>query len=629
MSTETLESVAEPEAPATPPARLFGSPREATLLAALLLALATLSLYEHSLQNGFVSYDDPDYVTANPVVRQGLSWAGIRWAFMAVHASNWHPLTWIAHMAVVQLFGVNPIGHHLVSVLFHTLNVVLLFLLLRKATGYIARSAVVAGLFAAFPLNVENIAWAAELKSLLCTTFVLLAIWAYGWYARRPELRRYLAVFVLFALALMAKPLAITLPFALLLLDYWPLGRFEIPAAPGTPAFGRQFLKLVAEKIPLLLLSACSALLTLHAQQYSGSVVSTDSYPLQWRIKNVFYSYVLYIVKGLWPLRLAVFYPYPGDSLKLWQAVAAAIVLLATTLLVWRFRRHKFLLAGWLWYLGTMVPMIGIVQAGHQEIADRYAYLPFIGLFVIAVWLASELAARVRLSRPALAAIAVAVLAGYASASYVQIGYWRNNLTLFSHAAQVTTGNAFAEENIGDAFAGIGRLDVAAEHYQTAARFLPRWSKAHYNLAVMLQGQHRFDEAAREYQLALAYETDPDEAWRAHINLGAAFVQLDRLPDAISEFTAALGVKPGDGLSLTNRGLVEYSQGKLDAAREDFYQASQHAPTPQSYFWLGRVQEDQGAMQAAADSYQAALRMAPNLNDAQSRLDALRQKLQR
>jgi tetratricopeptide (TPR) repeat protein len=480
-------------------------------------------------------------------------------------------------------------------------------------------------------LNVENVAWAAELKSLLCTTFVLLALWAYGWYARRPEIRRYLAVVVLFALALMAKPLAITLPFALLLVDYWPLGRFDIPAADaaGAPPFGGRFLKLAVEKIPLLLLSACSALLTLHAQRYSGSVVSTDSYPLQWRIKNVFYSYLLYILKGFWPLRLSVFYPYPGDSLKLWQAAAAATALLAITALVWRFRRHKYLLAGWLWYLGTMVPMIGVVQAGHQEIADRYAYVPFLGLFVIAVWLVSEVAARISLPRPALAAIALLVLAGYASASYVQIGYWRNNYTLFSHAAEVTTGNAFAEENVGDAFADMGRPDAAMQHYEAAARFLPRWSKAHYNLAVVMQGQHRFDEAAREYQLALAYETDPDEAWRAHNNLGAVFAQMNRLPDAISEFTAALRIKPGDSLSLTNRGLVEYSQGKLDAAREDFSQAVQHAPTPQTYFWLGRVQEDQGAMQAAADAYQAALRMAPDLSDAQSRLDAVQKKLQR
>jgi protein O-mannosyl-transferase len=630
MSPETLASVAEPEAPAASPVRLFRSRREATLLAALLLVLATLALYQRSLHNGFVNYDDPTYVTSNPHVLQGLSWSNIAWAFRSNVAGHWHPLTVISHMADVQLFGTNPAGHHLSSLFLHALNVALLFFLLRQATGYVARSAVVAGLFAACPLNVEAVAWISGRKAVLCTTFLLLALFAYGRYVRRPSVGRYMTLMLLFALGLMAEAMLITLPVVLLLADYWPLRRFESgPDAPEA-AFGHDLLKLVTEKIPLFLIAVASAVTTLYAARRGGAVTPLSLFPLRLRIENAIYSYLVYVWKGVWPAHLAAIYPHPGRSLAIWKAVAAGIALLAITAIVFRYREKRYLLAGWLWFLVTMVPVIGIAQAGLQGMADRYAYIPFLGLFVMAVWFVADAAAAIKLPQAATAGVALLVLCGYAWVSYVQIGYWRNSYTLFSHATQVTTGNAVAENNLGLALGNeMGRPDLALPHYEAAVRFMPQWCTAHYDLAVVLQGQHRFDEAAREYQLALAYETDPDEAWRAHNNLGAVFVQLNRLPDAISEFTAALRVNPGDGMSLMNRGLVEYSQGKLDAAREDFSQAVQHAPTPQSYFWLGRVQEDQGSMQAAADAYQAALRMAPDLSDAQSRLDAVRQKLQR
>ncbi|MGA3293064.1 MAG: tetratricopeptide repeat protein [Candidatus Acidiferrales bacterium] len=629
MSSSAVATIEKPAPPTAPKARLFGSPREATLLIALLLALVTLALYEPSLHNGFVSYDDPSYIINNARVHQGLSWDNIRWAFTTTAVDNWHPLTWIAYMADVQLFRSNPLGHHLVNVLLHTLNVVLLFLLLRRATGCVFRSAMVAGLFAVFPLNVENVAWVAELKSVLCVTFVLLALWAYGWYARRPGVGRYLAVAVLFAFALMAKPLAVTLPFALLLVDYWPLNRLAPPTTrtQETTFSWSQFGKLFAEKIPLFLLSAGSALLALYAQRHGGTVVSAESYPLQWRIKNVVYSYLLYILKGLWPSHLSVFYPYPGDSLGWWKVAAAAVVLFAITMAVWSFRQHRYLLSGWLWYLGTMVPMIGIVQVGHQAIADRYAYLPFLGLFVLAVWLVSDLAEKAGVSRVALAVVAFAVLAGYAATSYIQSGYWRDSYALFSHAADVTTGNAFAEENVAESLAGMGRPDLAMQHYETAVRYLPRWSNGHYNFAFALQQEHRFDEAIHEYQLALAYETDADEASAAHGNLGAIFVQRNQLAAALSEFSTAIRITPTNGLAFLNRGLVEYSQGSLDAAANDFSQAVQFMPAPKTYFWLGRALEDKGALGQAASAYETVLRMDPDANDAKVRLNVIRPKL--
>jgi len=373
-------------------------------LAALLLMLATLALYQRSLHNGFVNYDDPDYITENAHVRQGLSWSNIRWAFTATDAYNWHPLTWISHMADVQFFGVKAIGHHLDSALLHTLNVLLLFLLLRFATGYVWRSATVAALFAVFPLNVECVAWAAERKSVLCVAFLFFALLAYGWYALRPGVGRYLAVALLFALALMAKPLAITLPAALLLVDYWPLQRFggHSPDATDAASARAGFLRLVAEKIPLLLLCGGSAFMTVYAQRRGGALASTELFPLALRIKNAVFSYADYLGKGIWPARLAVFYPYP-HGLGLVKVVGAALILSGITVVCWQLRERRYLLTGWLWYLGTMVPMIGIVQVGRQAMADRYAYVPFVGLFVMVVWLAADFAQRSRSLRAAAA----------------------------------------------------------------------------------------------------------------------------------------------------------------------------------------------------------------------------------
>ena len=619
---------AEPTAPSAG-SRLFSSRREATLLAALLLVLATLALYQRSLHNGFVNYDDPDYITDNAYVLHGLSWSNVRWAFTATTAYNWHPLTWISHMADVQLFGVKAIGHHLAGMLLHTLNVVLLFLLLRFATGYVWRSATVAALFAVFPLNVECVAWAAERKSVLCATFLLLALFAYGWYARRPGIARYLAVALLFALALMAKPLAITLPVALLLVDYWPLQRFGGQPSAGAAAVsaGTGFLRLVAEKIPLLLLSAGSGFMTVYAQRRGGALASAELFPLPLRIKNAVFSYAYYLAKGIWPARLAVFYPYP-HSLGLLRVVAAGLILSAITVAVWRFRERRYLLAGWLWYLGTMVPMIGIVQVGRQAMADRYAYIPFVGLFVMVVWLAADFAHRNRVLRVVMPLLALAVLAAYASVSHAQIGYWRSSYRLFSHALNVTTENGVAEDNLGIAYEKeMDEPFMALPHYEAAVRFMPDLPTAHYNLGTALQSQKRLDEAAREYRLTLTYTSNLAEAARAHNNLGVIFMQTNQPAAALSEFSAALRCDPTQVFSLLNRGSIEYRQGNLDAARNDLSQAVQMAPSPAAWFVLGRVLEDQGQLQPAADAYQNCLKLSPDMSDAQAHLDGVLRKL--
>jgi protein O-mannosyl-transferase len=435
---------ADPVVPAVFPEPLR-SPRSQTLLLVFLLVLATLLLYEPSLHNAFVNYDDPGYITQN---------FNVAWALTATVEANWHPLTWISHMADVQFFGLNPAGHHLTSVLLHMLNVVLLFVLLLRATGFVWRSGVVAALFALCPLNVESVAWIAERKSLLSTAFLLLALLAYGWYVRHPGAARYLLVAALFALGLMAKPMIITLPFCLLLADYWPLQRIGAPGLhePGTPVFAGNLFKLTAEKIPLLALSLGSALVTVYAQRGGDALGSTVLLPLRLRINNAIYSYLAYIVKAIWPVNLAVFYPHPENSLKLWKVAAAAAVLLAISGLVWRYReKRRYLLAGWLWYVVALLPVIGIVQVGRQAMADRYVYIPFLGLFVIGVWLAAEWASDLRVSKSFVAAIALITLGGYAYASHIQIGYWRNSYTLFSHALQVTARSGIAEDNFGAA----------------------------------------------------------------------------------------------------------------------------------------------------------------------------------
>lgn len=588
--------------------------RRTVPLVGFLLFLGTLALYYPAIGNGFVNYDDPAYVTSNWQVQQGLTSRSLAWAFTSTAEANWHPLTWISHMLDVQLFGLRPAGHHAQSVLWHAFNVVLLFLLLAKATGFVGRSALVAGLFAVHPLNVESVAWVAERKTVLCTLFVLLALGAYGWYVKEPRASRYLLVALLFALGLMAKPMAITLPFLLLLVDFWPLRRF-----PETP-----LSKLALEKTPLLALSAASAAITLYAQRAGGALGSTELLPLAMRVKNAIYSYLIYMEKAVWPSRLAVFYPHPEGSLALWKVLGAAAVLAAVTVVVWHFRGSRYelryLLVGWLWFLGTLAPVIGIVQVGRQAWADRYAYLPLWGLFVIGVWLLSEAAARISLSRAAQVAIASAVLLGYSVTAHIQIGYWRNSYSLFTRAIQVTSANPIAEANLGSALTEMQRPDLAVAHLERAIQLMPKFSTAHYDLGTLLHRQNELDGAQREYQLALKYGSDEREGAQTHNNLGVLFNQLGRRDEAIAEFTEAIALNPHEQNSLIGRGMIEREEGKLDAALQDFARAAQVVPSPLAFYWQGRVLEDKGQLSAAAEAYRAALKLAPNFGDTQVRL---------
>lgn len=596
------------------------------LILTLLLVAGTAALYAPALRNGFVNFDDTDYVTKNPHVLRGVTWDGMVWAFGTRNeAGNWHPLTWISHMVDVKLYGLHPEGHHFNNVALHISNVLLLFLFLRSATGQTLRSAAVAALFAIHPLNVESVAWVAERKAVLCMFFLFLTLLAYVWYARKPGLARYLPVLLFFALGLMAKIMVIALPFALLLVDYWPLRRLaEVEPQGDAPSFLKTFLKLTLEKIPLFALSAGAGFMTLLVHRQEGTLAA--GMPFSWRLKNVLYSYLAYLGKALWPTRLAVFYPHPENSLAWWTVILCAVALTAITVVVWRFRARRYLLVGWLWYLGTMFPMIGLVQSGRQGMADRYMYLPMIGLFVAVVWFFAEEAEQLRLSTAIVAATFVVLMAPYYVVARTQIGYWKDSYTLFEHTLQVTKNNGMAENNMGAALMELGDRERAEPHFAAAVRLIPSLASAHYNLAVILQRQNRLQDAAQEYAATIATSNDAAELAPAHNNLGILYLMVKNFPAATRELTAAIAVNPNEQNSYIGRGMVEMQTSNFDAAIGDFSTAARMGASPLAYYWLGRSFEAKGESQGAVKAYSAALRLAPGMSDARVRLEALQGK---
>src|SRR5271165_100433 len=444
------------------------SPSRWVLATCILLTAVTLSLYSSVSGYPFTNYDDTDYVTENQQVQAGLRWHTFVWAVTTGEAANWHPLTWISHALDCQLYGLNAGGHHLTSVLWHALNVVLLFLLLMQATGMTVRSAVVAALFAVHPLNVESVAWVAERKNVLSMFFFLLALGAYGCYARRPDWKRYAAVAVLFVLGLASKPMVITLPCVLLLLDYWPLGRVQGWTKPSTtfPVPQTAWVRLIAEKTPLLLLSLASGVVTMIAQQSGHAVVPAGHLPLLVRAQNALYSYAMYVVKLFWPVHLAVLYPHPLDKLTFLQVALSALFLIAVSVFVWRVRiKRPYLVTGWLWFLGTLVPVIGLIQVGAQGMADRYTYLPGIGLFVMLAWRGFEWSEERSADSRIIAAGTVTILVVLCALTFRQIGHWRSSYDLWTHTCAVTESNFVANDKLGDLLLKQGRRE-ALRYYE-------------------------------------------------------------------------------------------------------------------------------------------------------------------
>lgn len=591
----------------------------------VLLAALTFVVYIRALTNPFVNYDDQGYVVENSQVQQGLTLATLRWALTSTDATNWHPLTWLSHAADCQLFGLNPKGHHLTSVLLHVCNVVLLFLLLARVTGSTIRSLLVAALFALHPINVESVAWTAERKTVLCMFFVLLTLGAYGWYALRPRAGRYLAVVALFILALAAKPMAVTLPFALLLLDFWPLGRVSsLPTASEIfPVPRVSFRRLVLEKLPLVLLSAASCAVTLFAQK--AAVATNEHVPLLVRLANASYAYSMYVAKAFWPVGLASFYPYEGYRLPVWTFVLCTLFLIGVTAWTWSKRTRTYFPVGWFWFLGTLVPMIGLVQVGDQAMADRYAYLPLIGIFVMVVWGAADLAEKLRFEVRLLRAAAVMILLALSLLTWRQIGFWRSSRDLWTHALRVTQDNYMAEDYVGSALlvekyeaTGQRHLDEALVHFQNAVRINPNDAISHLNLGADMHEHGRLRAAIEQYQTVLSLTQDPHLVAKCFIDLGAAFQQLGDYAASEQYYHEAQKIEPDNEVILLDLGKL----GMVKRARELADAAAAH-PTPSAYLQLGQLQQAAGMIPEARQSYQTALKLNPKFVDAQKALASI------
>ncbi|HVO58953.1 MAG TPA: tetratricopeptide repeat protein [Dongiaceae bacterium] len=632
-----MSSVSEPTVPlAEPPPSLPAapviaqeSPHQAEdgvrpWLLAIGLAVVTVLAYRPTFSNGFVNYDDPGYVTQNHFVQRGLTLGNLAWAWRATIMANWHPLAWISHMTDVSLFGTHASGHHAMSLAFHVLNVILLFYLLRAATGFTWRSAVVAGLFALHPLNVECVAWISERKSLLCTMFTFLTLFAYGWYARKPGIARYLLVFVLFGLGLASKPMIVTLPFALLLIDYWPLNRLPVPDADNLSEFFHSARKLALEKVPLLLPVAASCYITVFSQAKTNTVASSSVLSLGARLANALWSYLLYVLKAIWPVDLIIFYPHSQNLIAWWKPVLGLAFLIGGSVISWRFRSSRYLPVGWLWYLGCLVPVIGIVQVGRQALADRYAYTPLIGLFVIAVWWLSENSAHFPQRRELLPAVSLTALIFFSVLTWRQTAFWKDSFTLFSHAIQVTPVNFIAENNLGEYYMQNGRIDLAYDYLYRATQERPTFGLVHYNLGITLVKMGRMEEAKREFALAVRYAQEIPEAAMAQHNLGVVLLEQGQLQAAKDEFSEALRLEPGRQSSLLARSMAEFRMADYAAAQSDLSAALAVSPDPGAFYWLGRTFEAQGNLRSAEAAYLQALTLQPEMTDAKNRLEALR-----
>lgn len=577
-------------------------PRLRPLLAATLLAVVVALPFLQLSGAEFINFDDPSYVTENPYVLQGVSVAGLRWALTTGTMANWNPLTWLSHMVDVQLFGMHAGGHHLTSVALHVVSTVVLFAALQTMGAARGRSAVVALLFGLHPLHVESVAWVSERKDVLSTTFLFVALWAYAVYARRPSAARYAAVVAAFAFGLMCKPMLVTFPFVLLLLDVWPLERGS--AVP--------LRRLLLEKVPLLAMSVVISAVTLVTQR--GAMGTVEAYPFSRRVANAALAYGVYLRKTVWPVDLSCFYPYPADVS--WLAVgAAALALAAASVAALAFRcRHPYVFVGWFWFAGTLVPVIGLVQVGAQALADRYTYVPLVGVFIVLVWGACEFGMRWHVRDEYLRGGAVVVLVACFGATWFQVSRWHDNVTLFRHALAVTHENYLAALQIGAHFDKQANPSEAARYYETALRIKPDYAEAHNDLGLVLAKRGDTAAAFAHYDAALAGAPLYADA---HYNRGVLLQQSGRLDEAAQEYRRTLALRPSDVSAHSNLGAVLQARGDLEEAQAHLEEAVRlwpdHVP---AHINLGVVLRARGDVAGAIAQYRESIRLDPRVVDA-------------
>lgn len=537
------------------------------MLICVVLAVTTFAVYLPVRNYEFVRYDDNVYVTDNTEVQSGLSWQGIKWAFVTDRGANWHPLTWLSLMLDCELFGVKPGPMHVVNILFHVANSILLFVVLTRMTKGVWQSAFIAGLFALHPLHAESVAWIAERKDVLSTLFWLLTMLAYVRYVDRSSAGRYILALAFFALGLLAKPMLVTLPFVLLLLDYWPLCRFS--------NHGFSIRDSIIEKLPFFFLSVLSSGITFLVQQKGGAVIS-DIVPFNIRLANAICSYFVYIEKMFWPVRLAVLYPYSIRGISLAKVfLSATILVLITVLALYNYHRRKYLVVGWFWYLGTLVPVIGIVQVGVQAFADRYTYVSLTGLFIICAFASADLLKNIPFKKYILATSAAVILLACTITTTVQLIYWKNSVLLFERALAVTENNVPILVNYGNALRDIGKYKEAANILEQMVQRLPDSYEVHTNYGRALQGLGKLDEAIEQYRIALKIEPTAD---LARYNLSVALAAKGNFDAAIEQCRIVLAAQPNDAEIYTHLGSLLQSQGKIDKAIECYKKALQINP---------------------------------------------------
>ena len=594
------------------------------ILTYFVLILGTLLVFWQVHNFDFINYDDKDYVYKNPHVLNGLTEDGVIWAFTTPNIGNWLPLTWLSFMLDCQLFGANPGWMHLMNLILHLANTLLLFAVLREMTGALWRSAFVAAAFAIHPMHVESVAWIAERKDVLSTLFLLLTLAAYVSYVRRRGLTRYVLTVLLFALGLLAKPMLVTLPVLLLLLDYWPLERIRRQNTEDRRQRAKgeyqtvSTVQLIAEKVPFFALSAVSSVITFFAQRGSGAVTDINALPL-YRIANVFLSYAKYIGKMFWPQNLAIFYPFNTSSFVFWQVAMCVLLLLVISIFVICFgRKQRYLPVGWFWFVGTLIPVIGLVQSGAQSHADRYTYISYIGLFIMIAWGLPELLSKWPQRKIALSLSMVISLTALGICAHRQVSFWNNSITLFSQTIEATQNNCIAYNNLGVAYNSVGRYQDAIEAYKQAIRIKPDYTDAHYNLGVAYGKAGRSQDAIESYKQAIRIKPDYADAYN---NLGVAYVKLGRSQDAIESYKQAIRIQPDDAETHCNLGFAYGKLGRWQDAIEAYKQAIRIKPDDaDAHYNLGVAYVKVGRSQDAIEAYKQAVRIKPDDAEAHNNL---------